>query len=243
MKPVSCLIVDDERLARRTLRRLVEANRALTLAGEAANRSEALQLVEEHQPSLLFLDIQMPGGGGFEILEALDHPPAVVFVTAHDQHAIRAFEVNALDYLLKPVSAERFDRAVAHAVLRIRDASHAARPAPKLAASDVALLELGGSGHFVAVDHIIHIEADGNYTRVTTRDGRRRVVRQTIKEWASSLPPEMFVQLDRGTIVNRPALKSAEFSKRSARIDFGLGGSLLQLGPAAATRLREILGR
>lgn len=242
MNPVTCLIIDDERLARGHLRRLAKMRPELKIVGEAADTSEALRLVHALHPQLLFLDIQMPGGGGFAILDNLETPPAVIFVTAHDQHAIRAFEVNAVDYLLKPVTPERFGRAIAHARLRVRaDASPPARN--PLRADDIALCEIGHSGHFVAVDRILAIEADGNYTRVTLLDGSRRLARQTLKDWAGRLPPEIFLQLDRSHILNRHALRSVEFTARAAKVTAGDRQIEISLGAAAGARLREILGR
>lgn len=242
MKRLTCLIIDDERLARRHLSRLVETRGDLEVVGEAADKASALEAVGRLRPELLLLDIQMPGGGGFEILNALEAPPHVIFVTAHNSHAIRAFEVNAVDYLLKPVSPERFGYAVARALQRIRGERTAEGPgrAP-LGPADIAMIEIGGSGHFVAVDRIIFIEAEGNYTRVTTADGRCRTVRKPVKEWAELLPCEMFVQLDRGVLLNSQAVISAELHGRSAMVTAGDKPSSLSLGPAAAARLREIL--
>ena len=242
MKTVQCLIIDDERLARQHLRRLLERRTDVTVAGEASTKTEALKMIESLHPDLLLLDIQMPGGGGFELLNALAVPPRVIFVTAYDSHAIRAFEVNALDYLLKPVAPERFARAIARAVRLIRAGSAVAGPdAHRLDASDIAMMEIGGSGHFVAVNQILCVESEGNYTRVSTAEGKHLVARQTMKHWADRLPPEMFVQLDRGLIVNRQAIRSADFSARPAALALGQGTCKLQLGQAAASRLREIL--
>ncbi len=112
------LIVDDERLARNELKRLLRHHGELKLVGEAANAEEARGLIERLRPELLFLDIHMPGQSGFELLGELDHAPPVIFTTAHDDYAIRAFEVNALDYLLKPVEAERLAHAVEKVLLR-----------------------------------------------------------------------------------------------------------------------------
>ena len=212
--------------------------------GEASDKASALADIAKLRPELLLLDIQMPGGGGFELLNALEDPPGVIFVTAHDRHAIRAFEVNALDYLLKPVSPERFARAVERAVRLIRAGAPAAScGGQRLDASDVAMMEIGGSGHFVAVDQILCVESEGNYTRVSTAEGKHLIARQTMKHWVDRLPPKMFVQLDRGLIVNRQSVRSVDFSARSAVVALGQGACKLHLGQAAASRLREILSR
>ena len=238
MKPVRCMIVDDERLARQHLRRLVEARADLELVGEASDKASALEDIAKLRPELLLLDIQMPGGGGFELLNALEDPPGTIFVTAHDRYAIRAFEVNALDYLLKPVAPASFHRAIDRALRHVSPVASAA-----LSATDVALVEIGASGHFVGVDQILAVEAEGNYTRVTTRDGKRLTARQPMKQWLERLPQEMFVQLDRGTVINRSGLKSVHFSGRSADVIMRDGDINIRLGATAASRLREILPR
>src|ERR1035438_890659 len=115
---MKALIVDDERLGRAELRRLLAPPPEVEIVGEARDADEALAQIEQLQPDLLFLDIQMPGRSGFELLEQLDRVPLVIFTTAYDEYALRAFEVNALDYLLKPVSPERLDAALARAALR-----------------------------------------------------------------------------------------------------------------------------
>lgn len=240
MKPVRCMIIDDERLARQHLRRLVKTRSDIEIVGEASSKSSALPMIEKLHPDLLLLDIQMPGGSGFDLLNAIANPPHVIFVTAYDRFAIRAFEVNALDYLLKPVTPERFHQAIDRAL-------HLTRPdaaaAGSLSSTDIALLEIGGSGHFIAVDQILAVESEGNYTRVTTNDGKRLTARQPMKQWIERLPQEMFVQLDRGTVINRAGIKSADFSGRSAEVMMGEKGISLRLGATAAARLREILLR
>jgi len=243
MIPVTCLIIDDERLARAHLRRLAQARTDLHVIGEAAENAEALSLIKSSNPQLLLLDIRMPGGGGFALLEALENPPAVIFVTAHDAHAIRAFEVNAVDYLLKPVSPERFGLAIDRAIGRLAGIESAAPTSASLRADDTVLCEIGHSGHFVAVDQILAIEAQGNYTRLTTLDGTNRLARQTLKEWGHRLPPDIFIQVDRSHILNRNALHAVEFTGRSARVNAGERHLELALGAAACAKLRGILGK
>ncbi|MBU3664630.1 MAG: response regulator transcription factor [Chthoniobacterales bacterium] len=242
MKPVRCLAVDDERLARRHVVRLLSTRPDIVVVGEAGSKASALRAIREHQPELLLLDVQMPRGGGFDVLAALDNPPHVIFVTAFDRHATHAFEVNAIDFLLKPINEERFHRSLDRAVRLIRSgALDVAAVRPQLQPDDLALVPLGGSGRFVGVDDIVLVEAQGNYSRITTRDGKHLTARQTLKQWSACLPPEMFVQLDRGLIVNRHCIRTAEFSVRSALVRLGEHGQKLHLGAAAASRLRELL--
>ncbi len=242
MKQVRCLIVDDERLARQHLRLLLESRGDIEIVGEASNKAGAVRAVAKHEPDLLLLDIQMPGGDGFDIMNALEDPPYVIFVTAYDEHALRAFEVNALNYLLKPVNPECFNRAIDRAVSLIRSGAGARQDAsPRLDTDDMALVQIGGSGHFVGVDEILSIESEGNYTRVTTCDGKHLTARQTMKHWSDRLPAKTFVQLDRGIMLNRAGIVSATFSGRTAEVTMGKKRIKTRLGAAAAARLRVIL--
>jgi two-component system LytT family response regulator len=230
MMPLTCLLVDDEPLARVYLRSLLKKEPGVRLLGEAASKNEALDLIGELRPQLLFLEIQMPGGGGFEILDELESPPAVVFVTAHDQHAIRAFDVNAMDYLMKPVDPLRLRSSVD----RIRKASSGSL--------DASPVPLGNSGLAVAPGEIFFIEAEGHYSRVTLRDGQQHFIRQAFRAWSDQLPGAMFVQLDRGLIVNRTRISSFMHGVRAAEIRFDGMAASLALGSTAARRLKSLFG-
>jgi len=243
MSPIRCLIVDDEPLARSGLRRLLAACEGVEVVGEAGSKDEALALVRQLKPDLLTLDIDMPGGHGFEVLKALAEPPAVIFVTAFDQYALCAFEVNAVDYVLKPIEPERLERALARATARIRGEVEVAGVGHPLRQTDAVLVEIGRSGHFVAVEHILMLESEGNYCRVTVREGKVYVVRQTLRDWARRLPPELFVQLDRGLMINRTQVQKAVFSTRAAQLALGDLPEMVNLGMAAAERLRQLVER
>ncbi len=228
MTPLTCLLVDDEPLARFHLRSLLEQEPRVRLLGEAASKNEALDLIGELRPHVLFLDIQMPGGGGFEILDELESPPAVVFVTAQDQHAVRAFDVNAMDYVMKPVDP-----------LRLRSSVDRIRKMSSLS-GDTSLVPLGNSGLAVAPCEILFIEADGHYSRVTLRDGQQHFIRQSFRAWSEHLPGAMLVQLDRGLIVNRTRISSCIHGARAAEIRFDGMAASLTLGSAAARRLKSL---
>src|ERR1039457_1594935 len=158
---MKALIVDDERLGRAELRRLLEPHPEVEIVGEARDADEALAQIEQLQPDLLFLDIQMPGRSGFELLEQLDRVPLVIFTTAYDEYALRAFEVNALDYLLKPVSPERLDAALARAALR------KAKPAMTTAsASSCIFVKDGERCWFVTLSDVVLLASEGNYARL-----------------------------------------------------------------------------
>jgi two-component system, LytTR family, response regulator len=247
MKPIHCMVVDDERLARQVLCDLLAAHPDFQIVAEAADIAEAVEGVRRHRPEVLFLDIQMPGGDGFQLLDALaPDPPFVVFVTAYDRHALRAFEVNALDYLLKPVEPARL--AVAIQRLRQRMCGPAAvDPAPvappELLEEDRVLLPLGNSGCFAPVRDILHVSAQGKYSVVRLGDGREVVVRQTLASWSARLPAGLFASLDRSCLVQWGRIQRATFTAHGAILGFDAPGCELTLGRAAAHRLRGLLAK
>src|SRR5262245_40729838 len=160
---MKALIIDDERLARKELIKLLEEHPSIEIAGEAMNADEAEKMIEELNPDLLFLDIQMPGRTGFQLLESLDSAPLVVFTTAYDEFALKAFEVNALDYLLKPITAERLAEAVAKLADKERAKNAAIRgPEKKLGLNDQVFVKDGDRCWFVSLSNVRLFESDGN---------------------------------------------------------------------------------
>ena len=241
MSPLRCLIVDDERLARESLRRLLESIPEAEVVGEADRPVRAIAAVEELRPDVLLLDVQMPGGGGFSVLKELASPPPVIFVTAHDEFAVRAFEVNAIDYLLKPVDPSRLRMALDRAGQRRAGVCVPADLRP-LDGADAVWLELGDSGHFRPLKDVLAIQADGKYTQVCCGDGRDYQVRQSLAEWERRLPSDLFVRLDRGLIVNRVELRAVQFHTRIASFAMGTAGRVFEVGRDAAKKLRRMLG-
>jgi two-component system, LytTR family, response regulator len=161
---MKALVIDDERLARKELLTLLEAHPSIEVVGEAMNADEAEKMIEELNPDLLFLDIQMPGRTGFQLLESLDSAPMVVFTTAYDQHALKAFEVNALDYLLKPIIAERLSEAV-HKVSEKEKAKAGRSGEKKLGLEDQVFVKDGERCWFVSLTNVRMFESDGNYIK------------------------------------------------------------------------------
>jgi two-component system LytT family response regulator len=239
MSALRCLIVDDERLARNSLRNLFREMPHAEVVGEAARLAEAVKAVDRLSPDVLLLDVQMPDGGGFELLRRLKKPPNVIFVTAYDHYALRAFEVNAVDYLLKPVEPERLRRALERVR---RQAVLEPSAAPRYATDDMVLLELGASGHFRAVRDILAVCSEGKYTNVTCCDGQDYLVRRSMKQWVACLPDRLFMRLGRGLLINRRQISSADFEGRSATLCLGDGALTLELGRSAASRLRKLVG-
>lgn len=208
------IIADDEPLARERVRSFLAGEGDVQVVAECGNGAETVKAVQKHQPDLLFLDVQMPRMNGFEVLQALDKVPAVVFTTAHDEHAIKAFEVNALDYLLKPCTEQRFRKALERARDELQRRAGSAGTDPNLA-NLIAQLRAGstpGGGErilvksadrivFLKPDEIDHIEAAGNYVILHTGK-ERHILRETMAAMETRLNPAGFMRINRSIIVN-----------------------------------------
>lgn len=188
------IIVDDERLARNELRRLLEDHPEAEVVAEAASVADGLHAIRHMAPDLVFLDISMPDGTGFDLLAALERTPAVIFTTAHDQYALRAFDANAVDYLLKPVETAR----LAQALLKTgRETGSTPRRAP----DGKVFIQDGDRCWFVAVERIVLFESEGNYTRVYFENQRPLLLRSLL-QLEERLDPQHFVRISRRHIVN-----------------------------------------
>jgi two-component system, LytTR family, response regulator len=192
---IRTLLVDDERLARSELRRLLAPHAQFEIVGEAANVAEARGMAEELRPQLLLLDIQMPDGSGFDLLESLDAAPEVIFTTAFDAYAMKAFEVNALDYLQKPIEAKRLAAALERAESRI------GKVQPALTAGQRIFIKDGERCWFVALGDIALFESEGNYTRVHF-DAERPLVLRSLNQLEERLDARQFFRASRRHIVN-----------------------------------------
>lgn len=197
-KEVKALIVDDEELARFELRRLLRAHPKIEVIGEAKNGEEALDLIGEHSPEVIFLDIQMPEMTGFDLLEKIEtRLPVVIFTTAYDQHAIRAFEVNALDYLLKPIAPERLEAAI----------SRLGTQQPATPPSQIFVRD-GERCWIVRVAEIFLMESEGNYTRLFF-GANRPLIRRSLNAIEQQLDPRWFFRANRRQILNLNWIDSA----------------------------------
>ena len=190
---MKALIIDDERLARTELRRLLEKHPEVEIAGEARDAEHAAAEILRLQPELLFLDIQMPGASGFELLEQLDRVPLVIFTTAYDEYALKAFEVNALDYLLKPVAPDRLAAALAKI--------SALKPRPAVAGDQQIFVKDGERCWFVALREIVLLESEGNYTRLYF-GGHTPLVLRSLNYLEDRLDPALFFRASRKHILN-----------------------------------------
>jgi two-component system LytT family response regulator len=224
---MKALVVDDEPLARRELRRLLAAFPSVEVIGEAGNIDEARASIEELQPEVVFLDIQMPGGTGFDLLAQLDRLPRVVFTTAYDQYAVKAFEVNALDYLLKPIEPERL--AMALRKLEASTPRGAVAPQPLL---EQLFIRDGPRCWFVPLREVSVFSAEGNYVRLLW--GKERpLLGRSLAALEQKLAPQRFFRANRSQIINLDFIE---------RVELGEGGRLhiqLKDGPEIEVSRRQ----
>lgn len=194
------LLIDDERLARAELRRLLTAHPEVEIVGEAVNAADGVQQIRALKPDLIFLDVQMPGGSGFDMLAALDEAPQVIFTTAFDQYALQAFEVNALDYLQKPIQATRMAAALQRcATRRQRDLDYATTAGTTL--GQKLFIKDGERCWFVSLQDVRLFESDGNYTRVYFGQHKPLMLR-SLNQLEDRLDPQRFFRASRRHIVN-----------------------------------------
>lgn len=198
--PLKTVIIDDEPAAREDLRRLLAAHVEISVIGEAGRIAEAEALLLRANYDLVLLDVELRGGNGFDLLPHVRAGARIIFVTAHSQYAVRAFEINALDYLVKPIMAARLESALRRAG---SDSVDPFPPKRNLLPTDLVHLKIGnGTTRFVPLIDIAVIESDENYSVVTLRDGTRLHVRRTLKSWEDALPAAQFVRVHRTTIIN-----------------------------------------
>jgi two-component system LytT family response regulator len=201
---IRALLIDDEKTARTDLRAMLAAHPEIEVVGEAATVKAARALLASADYALVFLDIQLIGGSGFDLVPNVHAGAKIIFVTAHNEHAVRAFEVNALDYLLKPVKAERLARALTRVTLAPPLDDEAPLPAPGLALrpDDIIHLSSGSSARFAPITDLSAIEAEENYSLVHLADSSSVLVRRSLKAWEEMLPPAHFMRVHRTVIVN-----------------------------------------
>jgi two-component system LytT family response regulator len=247
-------IIDDEELARQVLREYLARHREIEIVAECANGFEAVKAVAELKPDLVFLDIQMPKLDGFEVLELIGTGPAVIFVTAHDNHAIRAFEVHAVDYLLKPVGAERFEAALARMKERLRaNAEKQAKAAPsaaELAAAarppaqyvDRIPVREGTSVVIIPAAKLDYVEAQDDYVALVSQ-GKKHLKQQTISSLEAALDPSRFLRIHRSYIVNLERVARLEPYGKDSYVAVLADRVQLPVSRAGYSRLRAFLDR
>ena len=251
---IRTLVVDDEPLARGVIREMLEDDPEVEIIGECINGREAIAAIEELSPDLLFLDVQMPELGGFAVLEALktERLPFVIFVTAYDQYAVRAFEVHALDYLLKPFDRERFEAAWQRAKNQIKKERETEREQRILALLEELkagpkylerlVVKTGGRVFFEDTDDIYWIEAEGNYVRVHNEQ-KSYLLRETISGLEAQLDPKKFLRIHRSAIVKIDRIQELQPWFHGEYRVILHNGTQLTLSRNYRENLQEVLGK
>lgn len=247
-RQIRCLIVDDEELPRQLLREFLALCPDIEVIGECANGFDALKTVSELQPDLMMLDVQMPKLDGFEVLELIESPPAVIFTTAWDQYALRAFDAHAVDYLMKPFGVERLMVALDRVRERLARQQKEMPPAAELRAAahgrDRQLERLvvrdGTAITLIPVDRLLCAEAQDDYIALHTAE-KAYLKKQTIASLESSLDPQRFVRVHRGWIVNLSAIARLEPLTRDSCVAVLQNGRQIPVSKSGHARLMQLL--
>ena len=239
------IIIDDERLARTELRKLLQEFPEVEIVDEASNAEEGVQKIESHNPDLVFLDIQMPGKTGFEMLQELDHAPTVVFTTAYDDYALKAFEVNALDYLLKPIEPKR----LADAIEKIRKVSNGQSlqrnsvsfsPTSMLGEHDQVFVKDGERCWFVRLSEVRLFESVGNYAKVFFGPNKPLILK-SLNALEERLDPKVFFRANRKHIVNLQMIEKVESYFNGGLLLELKGGEKIEVSRRQTVKFKEMM--
>ena len=247
MRQIKVIIVDDEPLARELIRKYLDDKPDISVSAECADGYEAIKAVNEYHPDLIFLDVQMPRIDGFEFLEVLNERPAIIFTTAYDQYAIKAFEMNAVDYLLKPFSKSRLEQAIEKARKRMASEGaavdeqvehlklHVDKTQPVL---DRVVTRLGNKITVIAVEKIWYLESQDDYVMIYSELGNH-LKERTMKYFEEHLPSNTFIRIHRSYIVNLSQIASIELYEKDTRLVILKNGSRIKASLEGYKRLRE----
>lgn len=246
MRTIKTIIIDDERLAREELKSLLNNYPEIEIISEAKNGEEGAQLVNELNPDLIFLDVNMPGLSGFDLLKQLNEIPLVVFVTAYDEYAIKAFEVDALDYILKPVDPERLNEALKKITLRFVEDNIPAetefsdlQPKKILSATDSVFIRDGEKCWFVELSKVRMLESEGNYVKVHF-DQFRPLILRSLGSFEERLDPDYFFRANRKFIINLKWVEKIENWFNGGLIVELKTGEKVEISRRQAIRFREL---
>jgi two-component system LytT family response regulator len=245
---MKAIIIDDEPLARAIVKEYLQSHQQIELVQECNDGFEGLKAIQQHQPELIFLDIQMPKINGFELLELLEPPPLVIFTTAFDEYAIKAFESHAVDYLLKPFSKERFDKALQKIVnqgkasLEITTAKMLLESAGKSPAQNHrVVVKTGGKIKIIPVDEIHYLEAADDYVKIHTREAVY-LKNKTMSFFEQSLDPQYFVRTHRSYIVNLQQITRIEPYEKDNHLAILISGAQVPVSRTGHVKLKSVLG-
>ncbi len=242
---MKALIIDDERLARKELRSLLNRFHEIEIIDECSNAEEAKVAIELHRPDLIFLDIQMPGKNGFELLNDLDRAPKVIFVTAYDEYAIKAFEVNALDYLLKPVNPDRLEEAINKLMRQKQELVPVQEEMidglrNKLFEDDQIFLKDGEKCWFVTLKDVRMFESEGNYVRVYFNEFRPLILK-SLNALEDKLDPKIFFRANRKFIINLKWVNGIENWFNGGLQAQLKNGEKIEISRRQAARFKEVM--
>jgi two-component system, LytTR family, response regulator len=238
---MKALIVDDERLARVELKRLLTPFKEINVVGEAVNAEDALNKITELSPDIIFLDIQMPGKNGFEMLEELDSVPTVIFTTAYDEYALKAFEFNALDYLLKPIEQQRFEEAIKKILEKFkREAIITSSGKQILTENDQVFVKDGERCWFVKLASVKLFESEGNYVRLYFDDHKPLILR-TLNYLDERLDSKSFFRANRKHIINLKWIESIEPWLNGGLLVKLKGGNKIEVSRRQAIKFKDRL--
>ncbi len=203
MKNIRAVLVDDVEMMRITLKKVLEQFPHIELVGEASSFEQAKDVINTLQPDLLLLDIDLNGLTSIDLLGEINCAPKIIFITSHENFAVKAFELNAVDYILKPISASRISKAIERITSSVAETEALATDSDEKFQSDqIILLNFDNKMNFIKIKDINYIEAYGNYTKVFMTDGKLSITYNSIKNWDAKLPSDVFIQIHRSTVVN-----------------------------------------
>jgi len=243
---ISAIILDDEELARQITRKYLEAFPQIEIVAECADGFEGIKAIQQHKPQLLFLDIKMPKLDGFEVLELIDSKPEVIFTTAHDEFAIKAFERNAIDYLMKPFSRDRFAVALGKAITRIeteiKTPAKLEETREQINAENLnrIVIRNGSNIKIIPIESVLYIEAQDDYVMIYTSEGKF-LKQQTMKYYETCLDPKYFIRIHRSYIIKIEQIKQIEPYEKDSFIVKTLTGAKLSVSKAGYKKLKEVL--
>jgi len=237
---MKALIIDDERLARVELRRLLEQHKEIEIVGEAVNADDAINKISELNPDLIFLDIQMPGKNGFEMLEQLDSVPTVIFTTAYDEYALKAFEYNAMDYLLKPIEPKRLEDTVKKLIEKTRKEEERQSGLPVLSEDDQVFVKDGDRCWFVKLNTVKLFESEGNYVRLYFDDHKPLILR-TLNYLDERLDDKTFFRANRKHIINLKWIENIEPWLNGGLLVKLKGGHKIEVSRRQAIKFKDML--
>ncbi len=240
---MKAIIIDDEPLARMMVNEYLQAYPHITVVEECNDGFEGIKAIQHHQPDLIFLDIQMPKINGFEMLELIDNPPQVIFTTAFEEYAIKAFDAHAADYLLKPFSKERFDKAMQKLQQQRLPATQALveTALQSAAQSNRIVVKDNGKIRIIPVTQVQYLEAADDYVKIYTAAGNF-LKKKTMQYFEESMPPQEFIRIHRSYIVNAQLITRIDLHEKDSHLALLTTGVRLPVSKAGYAKLKEVLG-